>query len=49
MNIYTKNVNIAVPDEIHKEIKKIAAENGQTIKGLLIQLMKKEIEKDGKN
>ena len=48
MNVYTKNVNIAIPDEVHREIKKIAAENGMTIKGLLIQLMKKEIERNGK-
>jgi len=43
----TKIIHIEMPEELHKKLKARAADNGQTIKGLVIQLIKQEVMKNG--
>ena len=41
------NINIDVPDEIHKEAKKKSIDLGMDLKDFVINAIKKEVDKNG--
>lgn len=47
MNMAEKNLIFKIDSELHKQIKIRSAENGQTIKGYITTLIKKDLEKEG--
>lgn len=42
-----KNLIFKIDSELHRQVKIKSAENGQTIKGYIICLIKKDLEKKG--